>query len=50
LLCLQTSEMYVKLNIILVWKLVKIVSEDDFLPIYHGDFGDFWKFMFHMVV
>jgi len=29
---------------------VKIVSEYDSLHMYYSDFGDFQKFMFHMVV
>jgi len=29
---------------------VKIVSEEDCLHMYYGDFSDFSKFMFHMVV
>jgi len=29
---------------------VKIVSQYDFLDMCYSDFGDFWKFMFHMVV
>jgi len=29
---------------------VKIVSKYDFLHMYYSDFGDFGKFMIHMVV
>jgi len=49
-LCLQTSEIYVKLSIIFVWKLLKIVSENNFWHMYYSNFSGFWKFMFYTVV
>jgi len=37
----------IKHNLIIVWKLAKIVSEDDLLLMYYIDFGDFRKFVLH---
>jgi len=39
-----------KHNLFFVRKLVKIVSENEFLHMYYSDFSNFWKFMFYMVV
>ena len=39
-----------KHNLIFVWKLVKIASENDFCLCIIMIFSDFWKFMFYMAV